>query len=275
MKRHVIRLLLVWTVCLPTAGSFVSAESLSFLESKIRIYPAQREGQYILIPFAQPPEDDEEVLLLHSFTEASRLKRVQKKTITPKSMVNPHPHYVYGLADGHLSDPGLQFLVAVGKSIQPLIKWKAAGVMKGEVATECIAANKEFATDMVQVLTDEELNVKFYYLQEELLQSRFDSMTEEEKNSAIWMKETVGLVDPQGDCHVLAYNMSDAYGMKRTGIPVGPVFGIIQLARGSSTEQWLVLKSATSAMWGYTFIQLQPMASNRDPKTRFLVEDRI
>ena len=275
MKRHVVRVLFVWMMWLPIAGS-LHAESVSFLDGKIRVYPAQREGQRILIPFTQPPEDDEEVLLLHKSTDVSPLKRLQKKTVTPTSMINPQPHYVYGLVERRLLDPEIQFLVAVGKAIKPVIDWKAAGAMKGDQsATECVAADKGFAMQMHQILVYEELNVKFYYLQEELLQSQTDTMTEEDNNSTIWMKETVGLIGPDGGCQVLAYNRSDAYGLNRTGTPVGPVFGIIELLSGRSKEQWLVLKSGTHAVWGYTFIQLQPMPSNREVKRAFLVEDKM
>ena len=276
MKRHVLSVLFVWTVWLSIAGSFVCAESVSLLDGKIRVYPAQREGQYILIPFTQPPEDDEEVLLLHNYRDVSPLKRLQKKIVKPTSMLNPQPHYVYGLVEGRLLDSEIQFLVVAGKAIKPVINWKAAGAMKrDESAPECMAVDQGFVIQMLQVLAYEELNVKFYYLQEELLQSQIDTMTEEDKKPATWMKETVGLIGPEGGCQVLAYNRSDAYGLNRTGTPVGPVFGIIELLSGRSKEQWLVLKSGTHAAWGYTFIQLQPMPSNREVKRAFLVEDKM
>src|SRR5262245_5913762 len=239
MKKIVVFLVLViWTVSLPV-DAFVCAESLSFLEGKIRVYAAQREDQYILIPFTRPPEQDVEILLLHNHTDISYLKRLKNETVLPKSMVNPHPHYVYGLAEGSLSGLTIQFLVAEGRAIKPLIKWKAAAVMAGdEMPTECMRADKGFTTEVLRVLPYEELNVKFYYLQEELIQS-FNMMEEEDKNSAIWMKEIVGLVGPQGDCHVLAYKTSDAYGLHNTGTPepVGPILGIMELSSESSTER--------------------------------------
>lgn len=276
MKRLIL-VLLVWTVWLPTERSFVWAASLSFLEGNIKVYPAQLEEQYILIPFTRPPEEDEEVLLLHNDTDISPLQRLQNETVMAKRMVNPHPHYVYGLAEGRLSDLEIHALVVVGKAIKPLLKWKAATGMKpDELATECIAADMGFATEVHRVLIDEELNLKFYYLQEQILSSHFDKLPEKDKTSAVWMKEIVGWVGPKGDCHVLAYETSDAYGLHNKGIPepVGPIFGIIGLSSGSSTEWWLVLESAAYEVWGYTFIQLLPMPSNREPKRGFLVEGR-
>ena len=279
MKRLLVLVLFVWTVWLPMEGSFVRAASLSFLGGKIRIYPVQLEEQSILIPFTRPPEDDEEVLLLHNNTDISPLKRLQQETVMPKRMVNPHPHphYRYGLAEGRLSDLEIHSLVVVGKAIKPLLKWKsAAGMKTDESTTECITADKGFATEAHRVLIYEELNVKLYYLQQQILPSKFDKTSEEDETFAIWMKEIVGLVGPGGDCHVLASQTSDEYGLHNKGNsePVGPIFGIIELSSGSSVERWLILESSAYEVWGYTFIQLLPMPSNREPKSAFLLEGR-
>jgi hypothetical protein len=274
---HAVPLLLLLTLSLLVAVSFVGAESLSFLDGQIRFYPAQREGDRILIPFTQPPAENEEVLLLYPLTDLFHLRRLRKETITPKDMTNPRPHYVYGLAEGRLSDPRTQFLVAVGKGITSLLRWQAVEAMNGDrSAGTCTEPDKGFAVTALQVLASEKLKATFYYLQEERLRSTIDTMVDEDKNSEISTKEIVGMVRPEGSCHVLAYNTSDVYGLHNTGAPepVGPISGLIELSAGRSTERWLVLRSGRHEVWGYTFIELLPMPLNREPKRRFLLEDR-
>jgi hypothetical protein len=277
MKRLLALVLLVSTAWLPGEGSFVWAASVSFLEGKIKVYPAQIDEQSVLIPFTRPPEDEEDILLFHHNTDVSPLKRLQQQAVMPKRMLHPHPHYRYGLTEGRVSDLGAHSLVVAGKAIKPLIKWKSAvGMKTDEATTDCLAADKGFATEAHRVLIDGEMNVKFYYLQEQILSSHFDKLPEKDKTSAIWMKEIVGWMGPKGDCHVLAYHTSDSDGLHNEGTPepVGPIFGIMELSSGSSTERWLVLESAAYEVWGYTFIQLQPPPSNREPKRAFLVEGR-
>ena len=272
---QVVSLLLLWTISLLLAVSFVGAESLSFLDGHIRFYPAQRKGDRILIPFTQPPVENEEVLLLYHHTDLLHLRRLQKETFTPKEMAKLRPHYVYGLREGQLSDPRAQFLVAVGKRIASLLRWKAVDAMSGtQVVSECMAPDQGFVITGLQVLVAEELNAKFYYLQEESLPASVDKMIDEDKATS--MKEIVGMVGPEGLCHVLAHHTSDAYGLNNTGTPepVGPVSGIIELSTGRSTERWLVLRSARQEIWGYTFIELLPLPWSREPKRQFLLEDR-
>lgn len=275
--RQVVFLLILWTILLLLAAAFVEAESLSFLDGQIRFYPAQRKGDRILIPFSQPPAGNEQVLLLYHHTDLFHLRRLQKETVTPKEMPTLRPHYVYGLAEGRLSDPRAQFLVAVGKGITSLLRWKADDTMSGQqLASPCMAPDQGFVITGLQVLTAEELNAKFYYLQEESLPSAVDKMIDEDKGSGTSMKEIVGMIGPDGICHVLAYNTSDAYGLNHTGTPepVGPISGVIELSAGRSTERWLVLRSARQEVWGYTFIEILPLPWNREPKRRFLLEDR-
>lgn len=270
--RPAVSILLLWTISLLLAAAIVDAESLSFLDGRIRFYPTQREGERILIPFTQPPAEDEEVVLLSHHTALFRLRSLQKGTIMPREMINARPQYVYGLAEGRLSDPPAQFLIAVGKGIKSLLSWTAAGMMYGEQsADKCMVPDKGFSTAALQVLTSEELNAKFYYLQTTL-----DTMIDEDMSSGVSMKEIVGMVGPEGSCHVLAYNSSDRYGLSNRGTtePVGPISGIIELPTGRSTERWLVLRSAMQEVWGYTFIELLPLPWNREPKRRFLVEGR-
>jgi hypothetical protein len=252
------------------------AETLSVLDGQIRFYPAQRVGDRILIPFAQPPAESEEVLLLYHHSDLLRLQRLQKDTMTPKEMTNPRPHYVYGLAEGRLSDTRAQFLVAVGKRITSLLRWKATDAMSvTQSASSCMAPDKGFAITALQILISEELNTKVYYLQQEILQSTSDMMIDKDNNSGM-MKEIVGMVESEDSCHVLAYNTSDTYGLNNRGTtePVGPISGIIELSSGRSTERWLVLRSARQEVWGYTFIELLPLPWSREPKRRFLLEDR-
>ncbi|MDI3463962.1 MAG: hypothetical protein OJF50_002783 [Nitrospira sp.] len=130
--RQVVFILLLWAISLTLAVAIAAAESLSFLDGHIRFYPAQREGDHILIPFAQPPADNEEVLLLGHQSDLISLKRLQKETIKPQSMNHPRPHYVYGLTEGQLSSTRAQFLVAVRKGITPLLKWQADDAMSGK-----------------------------------------------------------------------------------------------------------------------------------------------
>ncbi|MGE3979358.1 MAG: hypothetical protein AB7F94_17500 [Nitrospira sp.] len=275
--RQMVSVLLLWTISLLPAVPTANAETLSFLDGRIRLYPAQREGDRILIPFAQPPAPDEEVLLLYRRTDLYHLSRVQKETIMPKAMAHPRPHYVYGLTEGRLLDPQAQFLVAVGKGIPSLLKWKAADAMSSDQsASSCMTPEKGFVITGLQVLISEELNAKVYYLQEEILQSTPNMMIDEDDNSGISMKEIVGMVESEDSCRVLAYNTSDAYGLQNNGSlePVGPISGIMELSTGRSTERWLVLRSAMREVWGYTFIELSPRPLNHEPKRRFLLEDR-
>lgn len=274
---HVVPLLLFLTIPLLLTSAFVDAESLGFLDGQIRFYPAQRRDDRILIPFTQPPAENEQVLILYHHTDLFHLRRLQKETVTPKEMARLRPHYVYGLAEGRLSDPRAQFLVAVGKGITSLLRWKADDAMSGtQVASECMAPDKGFVITGLQVLTAEELNAKFYYLQEESLPSAVAKMIDEDKGSGTSMKEIVGMIGPEGICHVLAHNTSDAYGLQNRGTsePVGPISGIIELSAGRSTERWLVLRSARQEVWGYTFIEILPLPWNREPNRRFLLEDR-
>ncbi|BFU90542.1 MAG: hypothetical protein NTAFB01_17290 [Nitrospira sp.] len=275
--RQVVSILLLWTISLLLAVATADAETLSFLDGQIRLYPAQREGNRIFIPFAQPPAPNEEVLLLYHRTDLFHLSLIQKETIMPKSMAHPRPHYVYGLTEGRLSDPQAQFLVAVGKGITSLLKWKASDAMSSDQsASSCMTPEKGFVITGLQVLISEELNTKVYYLQEEIRQSTSDMMIDEEEHSGISMKEVVGMVESEDSCRVLAYNTSDAYGLQNSGAlePVGPIFGIMELSTGRSTERWLVLRSAMREVWGYTFIELPLRPLNREPKRRFLLEDR-
>ncbi|HWV47309.1 MAG TPA: hypothetical protein VN039_15015 [Nitrospira sp.] len=133
--RRIVFILLLWAISLTLTVAIAAAESLSFLDGHIRFYPAQREGDHILIPFAQPPAGNEEVLLLghqSDLIHLKHLKRLQKGTINPQSMAHPRPHYVYGLTEGQLSSPRAQFLVAVGQGITPLLKWEADDAMSGK-----------------------------------------------------------------------------------------------------------------------------------------------
>lgn len=130
--RRIVFILLLWAISLTLAVAIAAAESLSFLDGQIRFYPAQREGDRILIPFAQPPAGNEEVLLLGHQSDLIHLQRLQKGTIKPQSMAHPRPHYVYGLTEGQLSSTRVQFLVAVGKGITPLLKWQADDAMSGK-----------------------------------------------------------------------------------------------------------------------------------------------
>lgn len=274
--RQVVSILLLGMISLLLAVSIVEAETLSFFDGQIRLYPAQREGDRILIPFAQPPSGNEEVLLLYHQTDLFHLSRLQKETIMPKAMAHPRPHYVYGLTEGRLSDTRAQFLVAVGKRITSLLKWNAADAMRGgQSASPCMKPDKGFAITGLQVLISKELNAKMYYLQEEILPSTPD-MIDEVDNSGISMKEMVGMVEREDSCRVLAYNTSDGYGLQNSGSsePIGPISGIMELSTGRSTERWLVLRSAMREVWGYTFIELPSRPLNREPKRRFLVEDR-
>ena len=90
------------------------------------------------------------------------------------------------------------------------------------------------------------------------------------------MKEIVGMIGSEDSCRILAYNTSDGYGLQNSGSsePVGPIFGIMELSTGRATERWLVLRSAMRQVWGYTFIELPSRPWNRQPKRRFLLEDR-
>ncbi len=275
--RQVASRVLVWATPLLFAVAFVDAESLSLLDGQIQFYPAQRAGDRILIPFAQPPGPDNEVLLLYHHTDLLRLKRLQKETVMPNEMARPRPHYVYGLAEGQFSNPRAQFLVAVGKQIASLLRWKAAETMSDQqVASPCMAPERGFAITGLQVLAAEELNAKVYYLQEESLSSGGDKWVGEDNGSRTTMREIVGMVGSDGICQVLASHSSDAYGLRHRGTPepVGPISGIIELTAGRSTERWLVLRSARQEVWGYTFIELLPLPWSREPKRRFLVEDR-
>ncbi|HKT36493.1 MAG TPA: hypothetical protein VJR03_16835 [Nitrospira sp.] len=276
--RQVVSIFLLWAIPLLLAGAFVNAESVGFLDGQIQFYPAQRAGDRILIPFAQPPGRDNEVLLLYHRTDLFHLRRLQKKTIMPNEMANPRPHYVYGPTDGQLVDSQAQFLVAVGKRITPLLKWKAAETMSDQqLVSSCMAPEQGFAITGLQVLAAEALNAKVYYLQEESLPSTVDKFINENNDSgSSIMREIVGMVGPEGSCHVLAYHTSDPYGLHRTGTsePIGPIFGIIEMSGRRSTERWLVLRSARQEVWGYTFIELLPLPWNREPKRRFLLEDR-
>ncbi len=130
--RQAISILLIWPISLLLTAALADAESLSFLDGQIRFYPAQREGDRILIPFVHPPADDEEVLLLGHRTDLIPLKRLQQETIKPQSVVHPRPHYVYGLAEGQLSGTRAQFLVAAGKRVTRLLKWNADDAMSGK-----------------------------------------------------------------------------------------------------------------------------------------------
>jgi hypothetical protein len=275
--RQVVPILLLWTISLLLAVTMADAETLSFLDGQIRLYPAQQEGDRILIPFAQPPAPNEEVLLLYHGTDLFHLSRIQKETIMPKAMAHPRPHQVYGLTEGRLSDPQAQFLVAVGKGVTSLLKWKAADAMSGDQsASSCMTPDKGFVLTALQVLISEELNAKVYYLQEEIRQSTSDIMSDKDEHSGISMKEIVGMVESEDSCRILAYNTSDGYGLQNSGSsePVGPIFGIMELSTGRATERWLVLRSAMRQVWGYTFIELPSRPWNRQPKRRFLLEDR-
>ncbi|MDF0673460.1 MAG: hypothetical protein P0120_03810 [Nitrospira sp.] len=275
--RQAVSILLLWTISLLLAVAMADAETLSFLDGQIRLYPAQQEGDRILIPFAHPPAPNEEVLLLYHRTDLYHLTRIQEETIMPKSMAHPRPHYVYGLTEGRLSDPQAQFLVAVGKGITSRFKWKASDAMSSyQTASSCMTPDKGFVITGLQVLISEEWNAKVYYLQEEIRKSTSDMMIDEDDHSGISMKEMVGMVESENSCHVLAYNTSDAYGLQNSGSlePVGPIFGIMELSTGRSTERWLVLRSAMREVWGYTFIELPLRPLNREPKRRFLLEDR-
>jgi hypothetical protein len=145
-----------------------------------------------------------------------------------------------------------------------------------QLASSCMAQEQGFAITQLQVLAAEALNAKLYYLQEESLPSTVDKLIDESKDSGASMREVVGMVGPEGICHVLAYNTSDPYGLHRTGTsePIGPILGIIELSSGRSSERWLVLRSARQEVWGYTFIELLPLPWSREPKRRFLLEDR-
>ncbi|NGZ10284.1 MAG: hypothetical protein CV088_13000 [Nitrospira sp. LK70] len=129
---RIVAILLLWAFSLTLAVAIAAAESLNFLDDQIRFYPAQREGDRILIPFDQPPADNEEVLLLGHHTDLIPLKRLQQEPIKPQSMTHPRPHYVYGLTAGRLLSTREQFLVAVGKEITPLLKWTADDSMSGK-----------------------------------------------------------------------------------------------------------------------------------------------
>lgn len=131
--RRIVFILLLWAISLTLAVAIAAAQPLSFLDGQIRFYPAQREDDHILIPFAQPPASNEEVLLLGHHTDLIHLKRLQKETIKPQSMIHPRPHYVYGPTEGQLPTTRTQFLVAVGKGITPLLKWKANDAMSGKL----------------------------------------------------------------------------------------------------------------------------------------------
>ncbi len=275
--RQVVSILFLWTISLLPAVPTADAETLSFLDGRIRFYPAQREGDRILIPFSQPPAHNEEVLLLHHQTDLFHLNRLQNETIMPKSMAHPLPHYVYGLTEGRLSDPQAQFLVAVGKDITSLLKWKASDSMSShQSASSCMTPDKGFVITGLQVLISEKLDAKVYYLQEEIRQSTSDMMIDEDEHSGISMKEIVGMVESEDSCRILASNTSDAYGLQNSGSlePVGPISGIMELSTGRSTERWLVLRSAMREVWGYTFVELLPRPLNREPKRRFLLEDK-
>jgi len=274
--RQVVTILLLWTISFILAVAMADAETVSFLDGQIRFYPAQQEGDRILIPFAQPPSGNEEVLLLYHQTDLFHLSRLQKEAIMPKAMAHPRPHYVYGLTEGRLSDTRAQFLVAVGKRITSLLKWNAADAMSGDLsAIPCMKPDKGFAITGFQVLISKELNATVYYLQEETLNFTPD-MIDEVDNSGISMKEIVGMVESEDSCRVLAYNTSDGYGLQNSGSsePVGPISGIMELFTGQSTERWLVLRSAMREAWGYTFIELPSKPLNREPKRRFLLEDK-
>lgn len=269
--RQVVFFTLLWAIALIVSEAFVGAESLDFRDDQIRFYPAQRMGDRILIPFVHPPAENEEVLLLYHHTDLVHLRRLQNEPIMPKEMANPRPHYVYGPVEGRLSDPRAQFLVAVGKGITSLLRWRAAETMNtAQSAGACMTPDKDFSVTGLQVLASEELNTKFYYLQS--THKVIDAVQDSETS----MKEIVGMVRPEGSCQVLAYNTSDAYGLHNTGTrePVGPITGIIELSDGRSLERWLVLRSAMHEVWGYTFIELRMMPSNHEPKRRFLPEDR-
>ena len=136
--------------------------------------------------------------------------------------------------------------------------------------------DKGFVLTALQFLISEELNAKVYYLQEEIRQSTSDIMSDKDEHSGISMKEIVGMVESEDSCRILAYNTSDGYGLQNSGSsePVGPIFGIMELSTGRATERWLVLRSAMRQVWGYTFIELPSRPLNRQPKRRFLLEDR-
>lgn len=275
--RQTVSILLLWMISLFLTAPTAEAETLSFLDGQVRLYPAQREGDRILIPFAQLPAPNEEVLLLYHGTDLFHLSRIQKETIMPKSMAHPRPHYVYGLTEGRLSDPQAQFLVAVGKGITSLIKWNASDAMSSnQSVSSCMTPDKGFVITGLQVLIPEELNTKVYYLQEEIRKSASDLVVDEDEHSGTSMKEIVGVVESEDSCRVLAYNTSDGYGLQNSGSaePVGPIFGIMELSTGRATEWWLVLRSAMREVWGYTFIELPLKSLDRKPKRRFLLEDR-
>jgi hypothetical protein len=275
--RQAVSILLLWTISLLLTVAMADAETLSFLDDQIRFYPAQREGDRILIPSAQPSAPNEEVLLLYHRTDLFHLRLIQKETIMPKAMAHPRPHYVYGLTEGRLSDPQAQFLVAMGKGITSLLKWNAADAMRTEQSpSSCMTPDEGFVITGLQVLISEGLNTKVYYLQEEIRKSTSDMMIDEDEHSGTSMKEVVGMVESEDSCRVLAYNTSDGYGLQNRGSlePVGPIFGIIELSTGRATERWLVLRSAMREVWGYTIIELPSRPLNRQLKRRFLLEDR-
>lgn len=275
--RQAASILLLWAISLLLAVAIADAETVSFLDGRIRFYPAQVEGDRILIPSAQLPAGNEEVLLLYHKTDLLHLRLLQKETVLPKAMAHPLPHYVYGLTEGRLADPKAQFLVAVGMEISSLLQWKAADAMRSEQsASTCMIPDKGFVITGLQVLISKELNAKVYYLQEEIRESTSDMTLDGDENSGASMKEIVGMVESEDSCRVLAYNTSDAYGLQNSGSlePVGPITGIMELSTGRSTERWLVLRSAMREVWGYTFVELLPRPLKRGPKRRFLLEDR-
>lgn len=333
--RQIVFILLLWAISLTLAVAIAAAESLSFLDGQIRFYPAQREGDRILIPFAQPPPNNEEVLLLGHRTKLIPLKRLQQKTTQPQSMAHSRPHYVYGLTEGDLSGARAQFLVAAGKGITRLLKWTADDAMSGKLewmtdsdvrdrllaklstgpmssmqdnantmlslediktstgplssdsakqltAGSCMTPDNGFVITGRQVLMSHELKTRIFYVQQELLlqgailQSTPDKIFGGNKYGGPSMKEIVGIIEPDNSCRTLVSVTSDGYGLYAKGslTPVGPISGIVELSTGGPTERWLVLKSAMREVWGYTFVELLSMPLNREPKRRFLPEDR-
>ncbi|MDF0651605.1 MAG: hypothetical protein P0121_09085 [Nitrospira sp.] len=331
--RQIVTILFLWAILLTLTVAIASAKSLSFLDGQIQVYPAQREGDRILIPFSQPPPDNEEVLLLGPRSKLIPLKLLQQETILPQSMAHPRPHYVYGLTEGELLGTRAQFLVVAGKGITGLLKWNADDTMSGKLEVEssvrnqllanlstgpmssmpdnantllslddikisaglmssnsanqltdhsCVKPDKGFAITSRQVLISRELKERIYYVQEAkiletvVLQSTPDKIFGGTRYSGPSMKEMVGIIKPDNSCRTLASATSDGYGLYAKGslTPVGPISGIMELSTGEFTERWLVLKSAMREIWGYTFIELLPMPLTREPKWRFLLEDR-
>lgn len=264
------------------AAETVQAFSVSKISTQydLKFYPATREGNRLLVPFSKLPEKDIEVVVLHGSEDIFKLKAGDSKPVTPKDLANPIPHYAYTLAEGKWDDNRTSYIVAAGKNIKRYLKWNSRATMnERSFPTECMSADKGMTVEHLDVIYNQSLNLKIFDLREQILQSTFDKMTSEQKDSGTWFKRIVGTADNTGRCKTLGWTSSDGDGLNNKGIAeaLGPIYGIIELTddKDKSSERWLVLDANGYEIWGYTFIEILSPSSTSEPKRIFLEQDEL